>query len=160
VSAAEIINRIRPKLNRMPVASAFLQASQDLRIGGRGSNAMYQYTIQSDNIDDLKTWGPKLFAEMKRLPGLQDVNSDQQNGGLDEVVTFDRVTAAKLGQTAPIAGRGTLLGVRPVRSFADLYATESVLRRPRSCTAVLGDAGWPQGHLFSQRLCKQCHGKW
>ena len=100
VSAAEIINRIRPKLNRMPVASAFLQASQDLRIGGRGSNAMYQYTIQSDNIDDLKTWGPKLFAEMKKLPGLQDVNSDQQNGGLDEVVTFDRVTAAKLGQTA------------------------------------------------------------
>ena len=86
IGAADIINRIRPQLNRMPVASAFLQASQDLRIGGRGSSAMYQYTIQSDNVDDLKTWGPKLFAEMKKLPGLQDVNSDQQNGGLDEVV--------------------------------------------------------------------------
>ena len=100
IGAPEIINRIRPKLNRLPVASAFLQASQDLRIGGRGSNAMYQYTIQADNVDDLKTWGPRLYAEMKKLPGLQDVNSDQQNGGLDELVTFDRVTAAKLGQTA------------------------------------------------------------
>jgi len=100
ISAADVINRIRPKLARMPVASAFLQAAQDLRIGGRGSNAMYQYTIQSDNVDDLKTWGPKLFNAMKTLPGLQDVNSDQQNGGLDELVTFDRATAAKLGQTA------------------------------------------------------------
>jgi multidrug efflux pump len=100
VGAPEIINRIRPKLNRLPIASVFLQASQDLRIGGRGSSAMYQYTIQSDNVDDLKTWGPKLYAEMKKLPGLQDVNSDQQNGGLDELVTFDRTTAARLGQTA------------------------------------------------------------
>jgi multidrug efflux pump len=106
IGAADIINRIRPKLNRLPVASAFLQASQDLRIGGRGSNAMYQYTLQSDNVDDLKTWGPRLFAEMKKLPGLQDVNSDQQNGGLDEEVTFDRVTAARLGQTASSLDQG------------------------------------------------------
>jgi multidrug efflux pump len=100
IGAPEIINRIRPKLNRLPVASAFLQASQDLRIGGRSSNALYQYTIQADNVTDLKTWGPRLLAEMKRLPGLQDVNSDQQNGGLDELLTYDRVTAARLGQTA------------------------------------------------------------
>ena len=100
IGAPDIINRLRPQLNRLPVASAFLQASQDLRIGGRSSAALYQYTIQTDNIPDLATWGPKVFAEMKKLPGLQDVNSDQQNGGLDELLTFDRVTAAKLGQTA------------------------------------------------------------
>jgi multidrug efflux pump len=100
IGAPEIINRIRPQLNRLPVASAFLQASQDLRIGGRSSNALYQYTIQADNVADLQTWGPRLFTEMKRLPGLQDVNSDQQNGGLDERLTYDRLTAAKLGQTA------------------------------------------------------------
>ncbi|WP_263382121.1 efflux RND transporter permease subunit [Granulicella arctica] len=100
IGAADVINRIRPQLNRLPVASAFLQASQDLRIGGRGGNALYQYTIQADNVTDLQTWGPKLLAEMKRLPGFQDVNSDQQNGGLDELVTIDRVTAARLGQTA------------------------------------------------------------
>jgi multidrug efflux pump len=99
IGAPQIIDRLRPKLNRLPVASAFLQPSQDLRIGGRGSSALYQYTIQSDNITDLKFWGPKLLDEMKHLPGLQDVNSDQQNGGLDEMVTYDRVTAAKLGQT-------------------------------------------------------------
>ena len=100
VSAADIINRLRPKMNRLPVASAFLQAAQDLRIGGRGSNALYQYTIQCDNVQDLSQWGPILLAEMKKLPGLQDVNSDQQNGGLSEFMTYDRTTAAKLGLTA------------------------------------------------------------
>ena len=100
IGASEIINRLRPKLNRLPVASAFLQPAQDLRIGGRGGNALYQYTIQADNLDDLKVWGPRLLAAMKKLPGFQDVNTDQQNGGLDEYVTFDRTTAAKLGLTA------------------------------------------------------------
>jgi multidrug efflux pump len=100
VSAAQIISRLRPQLNRLPVASAFLQASQDLRIGGRSSNALYQYTIQSDNVQDLTKWGPVLLKAMKHLPELQDVNSDQQNGGLEELLTYDRVTAAKLGFTA------------------------------------------------------------
>jgi multidrug efflux pump len=99
-TAAQIINRIRPQLNRLPIASAFLQASQDLRIGGRSSNALYQYTLQSDNVQDLTKWGPVLLREMKRLPGLQDVNSDQQNGGLEELMTYDRTSAAKLGLTA------------------------------------------------------------
>jgi multidrug efflux pump len=100
IGAPQIINRIRPQLNRLLAASAFLQASQDLRIGGRNSAALYQYTIQSDTVTDLATWGPRLLAEMKRLPGLQDVNTDQQNGGLDVLLHYDRVTAAKLGQTA------------------------------------------------------------
>jgi multidrug efflux pump len=99
VSATEIINRLRPQLNRLPVASAFLQAAQDLRIGGRGSNAMYQYTLQADNVQDLFTWGPAILSQMQHLPGLQDVSSDQQNGGLDELLTYDRLTAAKLGLT-------------------------------------------------------------
>jgi multidrug efflux pump len=99
VSASEIINRNRPKLNRLPVASAFLQAVQDLRIGGRGSSALYQYTIQSDNVKELSKWGPILLAQMKRLPGLQDVNTDQQNGGRNLMMNYDRVTAAQLGLT-------------------------------------------------------------
>jgi multidrug efflux pump len=100
IGAADIINRLRPKMNRLPVASAFLQAAQDLRIGGRGSNALYQYTIQCDNVEDLSKWGPILLGQMKKLPGLQDVNSDQQNGGLSEIVTYDRASAARVGQTA------------------------------------------------------------
>ncbi len=100
VSAAQIINRLRPKLNRLPVASAFLQAAQDIRIGGRMSAALYQYTIQSDNVQDLSHWGPILMAQMKKIPGFQDVNSDQQNGGLEEYLTYDRTTAARLGLTS------------------------------------------------------------
>ncbi|HEV8047460.1 MAG TPA: efflux RND transporter permease subunit [Terriglobales bacterium] len=100
IGAPQIINRLRPKLNRLPVASAFLQAAQDLRIGGRSSNALYQYTIQCDNVVDLSKWGPILLSEMKKLPGLQDVNSDQQNGGREELLTYDRATAARLGLTA------------------------------------------------------------
>jgi multidrug efflux pump len=99
VGAPEIINRLRPKMNRLPVAQAFLQAAQDLRIGGRGSAALYQYTIQSDNVQDLGHWGPLLLAEMKKLPGFQDVNSDAQNSGLQELLTYDRATAARLGIT-------------------------------------------------------------
>jgi multidrug efflux pump len=100
IGAPQIINRLRPKLNHLPVASAFLQAAQDLRIGGRSSNALYQYTIQSDNVQDLSQWGPVLLAEMKKLPGFQDVNTDQQNGGLEELLTYNRATAARLGITA------------------------------------------------------------
>ena len=99
ITAPEIITRLRPKLNRLPVASAVLQAAQDLRIGGRQSNAMYQYTIQSDNVDDLAHWGPILLDGMKKLPGFQDVTSDAQNNGLQEVLTYDRQSAARLGIT-------------------------------------------------------------
>ncbi|MFZ0299392.1 MAG: efflux RND transporter permease subunit [Candidatus Sulfotelmatobacter sp.] len=99
-SATQIINRLRPQMNRLPVASAFLQSVQDLRIGGRSSNAMYQYTLQSDNVQDLSKWGPIILNQMTQLHGLQDVSSDQQNGGLNELMNYDRVTAARLGSTA------------------------------------------------------------
>jgi multidrug efflux pump len=100
VSAEQVINRLRPKLNRLPVASAFLQAAQDLRIGGRSSNALYQYTLQADNVQDLVKWGPILLNSMRRLPGFQDVNSDQQDGGLDVELNYNRTTAARLGLTS------------------------------------------------------------
>jgi multidrug efflux pump len=99
VSADQVIARLRGQMGRLPVASAYLQAVQDIRMGGRASNAMYQYTIQSDEPKDLSRYGPQLLREMKGLPGLQDVSSDQQNGGLAELVTYDRRTAAKLGLT-------------------------------------------------------------
>jgi multidrug efflux pump len=95
----DVINRLRPKMNRLPVATATLQPAQDLRIGGRGGGAQYQYTIQADNTADLAHWGPILLANMGKLPDLQDVNTDQQNGGLQEMLSYDRVTAARLGQT-------------------------------------------------------------
>ena len=99
VSAAAIIDRLRPKLNRLPVATALLRAAQDLSIGGRQSNAMYQYTIQSDSVADLAHWGPILLAGMQKIPGFQDVNSDAQNSGLQELISYDRPSAARLGIT-------------------------------------------------------------
>jgi multidrug efflux pump len=98
--AMNVINRLRPRLDRLPGAAAFLQPAQDIRIGARSSSAVYQYTIQSDNIEDLAHWGPIVLDHMKSLPGLLDVNTDQQNGGLDERLTYDRASAARLGQTS------------------------------------------------------------
>jgi len=102
VSSSEVINRVRPKLGAIPGAMTFLQAGQDVRIGGRQSNAQYQYTIQSENLQDLVKWGPIVLAEMRKLPGFTDVNSDQQNAGLQASLTYDRQTAARLGISAQL----------------------------------------------------------
>jgi multidrug efflux pump len=99
-SADEVVARLRARCARVAGATCIFTASQDLRIGGRMSSAQYQYTIQSDNLQDLVTWGPKLVDEMKKLPGLTDVNSDQQNDGLQSELTYDRPTAMRLGLTA------------------------------------------------------------
>jgi multidrug efflux pump len=99
ISSSDVINRLRPKLISVPGATAFLQAGQDLRIGGRQSNAQYQYTIQSDNLDDLVTWGPTLLAQMRQQHMLTDVNTDQQNSGLQTELVYDRETASRLGIT-------------------------------------------------------------
>jgi multidrug efflux pump len=99
VNASQVIARLRPKLTSTPGASVFLQAGQDLRIGGRQSNAQYQYTIQSDNVQDLVKWGPLLLQQMKKQRGFTDVNSDQQNQGLQATLEYDRVTASRLGLT-------------------------------------------------------------
>jgi len=98
-SASQVINRLRPKLTSIPGATVFLQAGQDLRIGGRSSSAQYQYTIQSDNLDDLVKWGPTLLAEMRKQSMLTDVNTDQQNSGLQAELVYDRETASRLGIT-------------------------------------------------------------
>jgi multidrug efflux pump len=98
--ADQVIARLRPKLNSVPGASLFLQAGQDLRIGGRQSSAQYQYTIQSDNLNDLVKWGPILLAQVKKLPGFTEVNTDQQNNGLQASLVYDRATAARLGISA------------------------------------------------------------
>ena len=99
ISSSDVINRLRPKLTSVPGATVFLQAGQDLRIGGRQSNAQFQYTIQSDNLQDLVKWGPQLLQQMRKLPGFTDVNTDQQNSGLQASLVYDRDTASRLGIT-------------------------------------------------------------
>ncbi|MGC1185819.1 MAG: multidrug efflux RND transporter permease subunit [Candidatus Acidiferrales bacterium] len=99
ISAIDVVNRLRPKMTSVPGASVFMQPGQDLRIGGRQSSAGYQYTIQSENIQDLVKWGPELLKNIRKLPGLTDVNTDQQNAGLEALLSYDRPTASRLGIT-------------------------------------------------------------
>ena len=97
VSADQVIGRLRGKLAKIPGATLFLQSAQDLQIGGRLGNAQYQYTLQSESLDDLNAWAPKVLARLRRLQQLKDVNTDQQNRGLEAQLVIDRDTAARLG---------------------------------------------------------------
>jgi multidrug efflux pump len=99
ITSSQVVDRLRPKLTSLAGATVFLQAGQDLRIGGRQSNAQYQYTLQSDNLDDLVKWGPVLLQNMKKMNILTDVNSDQQNSGLQSALVYDRKTASRVGLT-------------------------------------------------------------
>src|SRR5215475_13947979 len=96
-SVDQIIGRLRRNLSHIAGATLYLQAVQDVRVGGRAANAQYQYTLQGDNLAGLVEWTPKLFAKLKTLPALADVNTDQQNRGRQLDLTFDRQTAARLG---------------------------------------------------------------
>jgi multidrug efflux pump len=99
LSVDQVIARLRGKLNQVAGARLFLQAVQDIRVGGRQTNAQYQYTLQGDSLSELNTWSPKVAAEMEKIPELTDVNSDQQNHGLETELAIDRPTAARLGLT-------------------------------------------------------------
>jgi multidrug efflux pump len=120
VSADAIIGRLRRQLAAVEGASLFLQATQDLRVGGRGGNAQYQYTIQSDNLEDLDKWGPVLLAQMKKEPELADVNSDQQNSGLQASLVYDRATASRLGITPQMIDN-TLLDAFGQRQVSTMF---------------------------------------
>jgi len=115
-SADIIINRLRPQLAKVPGATLILQAAQDLRIGGISSNAQYQYVLQSDTFEDVSTWGPKLLAQLKKIPYLTDANSSQQNNGLQAMLTYDRDTAARFGITSSLLDNTLYdaFGQRPV----------------------------------------------
>ena len=97
LSADQVIARLRGKLAKVPGAPTYLQAVQDLRIGGRASSAQYQYTLQSVDLAELNTWAPKVERQLRTLPEIVDVNSDQQDKGLQSLVVFDRSTASRLG---------------------------------------------------------------
>ena len=99
LSADEVIARIRGKLSHIAGANLYLQPTQDLRVGGRMSSAQYQYTLKGDSLDELNEWGPKLLGAMRSIPGMVDVNSDQQNKGLEAHLAVDRLAAARLGIT-------------------------------------------------------------
>ncbi len=97
LSADQVIARIRSKTSGIPGAALYLQAVQDLSVGGRGSAAQYQYTLQADRLEDLTHWAPILQQRLAKIPELRDVNSDQQMHGLESAIVIDRDTAGRLG---------------------------------------------------------------
>ena len=98
-SVDDVINRLRPKLARIPGVNVFMNPAQDLRIGGRSSRAQYQFVLWSENYDELRTWTPKLIDRLRAEPGLADVTSDQDNITSQETVVVDRDAASRLGVT-------------------------------------------------------------
>ena len=121
VSADDILGRLRPKFAAVPGASLFLQSAQDLRIGGRMGNALYQYTLQSQDLQELNKWGPIMLEKMRASPLLADVSSDQQIGGLQVALTIDRQTAARLGVTTSQIDN-TLYDAFGQRQVSTIYA--------------------------------------
>jgi multidrug efflux pump len=97
LSVDQVIARIRSKTAKIPGAALYLQAAQDLNVGGRFGGAQYQYTLQADNLDDLVHWAPILMQRLQKIPELRDVNSDQQMHGLQSSIVIDRDTASRLG---------------------------------------------------------------
>jgi multidrug efflux pump len=100
VSADDVVNGLRRKLNSVPGAVLFLQVQQEFQIGGRGSDAQYQYTLSDENLNELNTWAPQLLTRMRTMPELRDVSTDQQNQGLAANLLIDRDAASRLGITA------------------------------------------------------------
>ena len=98
-SAQQIIARLRPKLAKLEGIQLFLQAAQDIRVGGRPSKTLYQYTLQDADAKELYDWSPKVLAKLKTLPQLRDVATDQQNGGAIVALNIDRDAAARFGIT-------------------------------------------------------------
>ncbi|HTU46598.1 MAG TPA: multidrug efflux RND transporter permease subunit [Bryobacteraceae bacterium] len=119
-SADQVINRLRGKLARIPGATLYLQAAQDIRVGGRGSNSQFQYTLQSDSLRDLNEWAPKLMDKLKTIPALLDVNTDQQIHGLETRLIIDRSTASRLGVN-PEAIDTTLYSAFGQREVSTMY---------------------------------------
>lgn len=97
VSADQVIQRLRRKLAVVPGATLFLQADQDIRVGGRPSNSQYQFTLESEDLDELNRWAPIMLDKLKTLPELRDVATDQQVAGLEANLVIDRDTAYRLG---------------------------------------------------------------
>jgi len=120
-SADQIIARLRLKLAKEPGANLFLNPVQDIRVGGRQSNATYQFTLQADDLSDLRTWEPRIRQALSALPELVDVNTDQQDKGLQTSLVIDRDTASRLG-VSPSLIDATLDDAFGQRQVSTIYA--------------------------------------
>jgi len=119
-SASQVIARLRGKLSRVPGANTFLRPVQDINVGGRMSNATYQYTLQGEDFEELSQWTPRLMGRMRAIPQLTDINTDQQNRGLEARLVIDRDAAARLGLNAQLIDN-TLYDAFGQRQVSTMY---------------------------------------
>jgi multidrug efflux pump len=119
MTADQVIARLRPQLSKFPGTMVPLQAIQDIRMGARQAAAQYQYTLQGENLEDLIEWAPKLMQKLRSLPQIADVNSDQQNKGLQQLIEIDRATAKRLGISTQMIDSTlySAFGQRPVSTM-------------------------------------------
>ena len=146
VTADQVINRLRPKVSKLAGIALFMQASQDIRVGGRMSKAQYQYALQSTDLNELKHWSAVLLDKLRKDPLLRDVTSDQLTGGLQANVVIDRDAAAQLG-VSPSVIDSTLYDAFGQRQVSTLYkrynqhfvvleADQRFLRDPESLNKI------------------------
>jgi hydrophobe/amphiphile efflux-1 (HAE1) family protein len=126
-AADQVIARLRPALARLEGVNVYFQASQDLQVGARFARTQFQYTLQDANLEELRTWAPRLLERLRQLPELKDVASDQQTAGLELDVTVDRDTASRLGLTMQ-AIDDTLYDAFGQRQVATLYGPHNQYR--------------------------------
>jgi multidrug efflux pump len=126
-NADQIIGRLRPKLAQIEGLTLFLQAAQDVRVGGRLARTQYQYTLQDADLEELRTWGPKVVERLRKLPQLKDVNTDQQTAGLELTLDLDRDSASRLGIT-PAQVDATLYDAFGQRQVATVYGAMNQYR--------------------------------
>jgi multidrug efflux pump len=120
ITADLVIARLRPKLARVPGATLYMQSSQDIRVGGRFGAAQYQFTMQGDNLRDLQDYGPRMLQELRTVPLIVDVNTDQQNSGLQSYVQVDRATAARFSISSQLVDN-TLYDAFGEREVSTMY---------------------------------------
>ena len=120
VTVDQVIARLRRKLAVIPGATLFLRAYQDITVGGRISSSQYQYTLSSENLNDLQQWAPRVEAKMRQLPRLRDIASDQQTRGLQATLVIDRDTASRLG-ISPQTIDNTLYDAFGQRQVSTIY---------------------------------------
>jgi multidrug efflux pump len=147
VSAQQVINRLRPKLAKVQGIGVGLQAVQDVRVGGRLSQAQYQYTLEDANLEELAQWAPKITAAVKKLPLIKDVRSDQQTDGLQLEVDIDRDTAARYGITAASIDN-TLYDAFGQRQVAVMYTEVNQYRVVLEADPSIGTGPDAIDHLY------------
>jgi hydrophobic/amphiphilic exporter-1 (mainly G- bacteria), HAE1 family len=127
-SADQIIARLRPKLAQIEGVNLYLQAAQDVRIGGRSARTQYQYTLQDADLDELRSWAPRVVEQLRKVPELKDVVSDQQTAGLQLSLAIDRDTASRVGVTPQLID-DTLYDAYGQRQVATTFTQLNQYRR-------------------------------